>query len=165
MVLKDDSGEPLAGMETPDGQGRTVFERIPSGTVVVCALAHWDYGGAEAARVDLSGETRRVDVVVGRAFPIGVRLRRGGKPALPAQFELLVRYPGPSPIPELCHETVRDATEDADAGTLRFSARPHAPGKPVAIELRVADLDPLRAEVRPAADGGVAWVEFELPAE
>ena len=165
VMLKDEEGEPLATMEAPDATGTTRFEGLPAGAVVVCALAHWDYGGAEVARTRLTEARGKIEVVVGRPIPVRARVRIGGKPRLPEKFELLVRYPGPAPFEELCHEQVRDGAEDAERGEVRFSVRPHAPGKPVRLELRVPGRGEHGAEVRPVAAGGEAVVEFDLPAE
>ncbi|HEU4395285.1 MAG TPA: carboxypeptidase-like regulatory domain-containing protein, partial [Planctomycetota bacterium] len=165
VMLKDEEGHPLATMETPDAAGVTRFEGLPAGTVVVCALAHWDYGGAEVARVRLAEPAGRVEVVVGRPIPVRVRVRIGGKPRLPGKFELVVRYPGPAPFEDLCHEQIRDAKEDPERAEAHFKVRPHAPGKPVRLELRVPGRANMGADVRPVDGGGEALVEFDLSAE
>jgi hypothetical protein len=163
IVIKDDAGEPLTKLELPNAEGKFTFSGVPAGLVVVCPLAHWDYGGAEAARLELKEETTRIEVVVGNAMEVGVRIRVAGKPRLPERMDLHLKYPGPGPLDGLLNfEPLLEKKEDPERGEVRFTARPHAPGKPLVLELTVPGSEPRRAEVKPPAAGEVAWGEFDL---
>lgn len=162
VALLDPSGEAVAQPELPDEEGKTVFEAIYAGEVVVCALARIEWGGAEVARVDLAAGDRTVEAVVGRAFTIVASFRIGGKARLPEEYELRWLTPGPPVRGQPHEESVDDPVEDAAAGTLRLRVRPWAPGKAVTLQVTVPGRKPVVREILPPAAGGEVAVDIDL---
>ncbi|NUN51988.1 MAG: carboxypeptidase regulatory-like domain-containing protein [Planctomycetaceae bacterium] len=165
VALLTPQGASLAHPQELDGEGRITFRGLLPETVAVCVLARTQWGGAEAARVDLTAGDGSVEAVVGREFLLRIRVRTGGKPGLPGEYELRLLTPGPACRGEPHFEYAEEAEEAPAAGEIRIRVRPHAPGAAVKVALRAKGGAWREAEVRPPAAGGEAEAAIELPTE
>ena len=162
VALLAPDGEAVALPHLPEAEGRTVFDGLYAGDVVVCALARTEWGGAEVARVDLAAGDRTLEAVVGRAFTLVVRFREGGRPRIPASREILLLTPGPDIRGQPHSESPEETGEDAARGDVRLRVRPHAPGKPVVLRVTIPGREPIRREVLPPPAGEEAVVAMDL---
>jgi RNA polymerase sigma-70 factor (ECF subfamily) len=160
VVVKDEKGRPLHPLsrEHPDEDGRTLVPGLPAEEVVVCVLAHWDYGGAAAARADLREGDGRVEVRVGYEVEVVLRVRMGGEPRLPPEFSIDLQYASAGGF--TANDRITDAREDAKSAEVRFVARPFPANAPIPITFEIPGWYRWAVDVPPL--GGT--VTLELPA-